>query len=140
MFAIANCITGPADLASWIEDEYRVVLGTLDNVSGFHDFYLRKLTGFDSESTFVSLTTWDDMDSFRNWRQSSDFMSAHRARVDRSKFSRLRTPRRYDYPLAAGPVDLAELDALVLASLSDSGHLPAASAATLEPVLTHIRA
>lgn len=65
MLVIANCVTGPADLAAWIEDEYRIVLSTLDDVSGFHDFYLRKLIAANEECTFVSLTTWDDMSDFR---------------------------------------------------------------------------
>jgi heme-degrading monooxygenase HmoA len=120
--AVANCITGPSELAGWIVDECHDVLATLDGVGGCHSAHLRRLVPSGPSCTYVSLTIWDSIDAFRRWRRSRVFTSAHRARTDRTRFARLDAPRRYEFRIRGEP-DLVALDELVLAGFREAGRL-----------------
>jgi heme-degrading monooxygenase HmoA len=122
---IANAITGPAtpqiDLRDWIEDQFRKVLVTLNDVAGISAFHLRRLTQPEGAGVclYVSTTIWDDMSSFLQWWNGEPFKAAHHGCMTHQSdsFRRL-TSGRYDIPdPAATTVDY--LDELILARLRE---------------------
>ncbi|WP_159080822.1 antibiotic biosynthesis monooxygenase family protein [Nocardia suismassiliense] len=114
--AVANCISGPADFAPWIQTSFVDTFTTLDNSFGVRVFYLRRLTGARPHCLFVSITVWNRLQDFEAWRGSDAFTAAHPDRKQfRAEFSQMRSIR-YDIEVDAS-VTLADLDSEVVKRL-----------------------
>lgn len=120
MITVANCISGPAELAGWIKDSFEATFGTLQGVPGVRAFRLRRLDGTrDGRCMFVSFTMWDNLADFEHWRRSAAFIAAHPDRTRfANAFARMRSVRM-DFATTSEP-SAADLDSRVLARLTEA--------------------
>ena len=115
--AVANCVSGPRSVSDWIIEMFRPFVPTLEDLPGFHRFYLRELVQPGADCMYVSLSFWEGVEHFEAWRQSDRFVTAHAtAEADRARFARLNGAKRYDFP-AARPDAPGDLDAAILARI-----------------------
>jgi heme-degrading monooxygenase HmoA len=99
--SVANCISGPRDLAGWISEAFRPFLPGLKGLDGFREFQLLEVIHEGPDCMFVSISTWDSLAAFENWREGGSFITAHdAARADTARFGKLRHARRYDFHAA----------------------------------------
>jgi heme-degrading monooxygenase HmoA len=116
--AVANCVSGPRDLANWIIEMFRPFVPTLEQVPGFRRFLLRELVHTGPDCMLISLSFWDDTASFETWRTSERFVAAHAtAEADRHRFNQLNHAKRYDFPIT-DDVAPEDLDGLIIRRLA----------------------
>lgn len=112
--AVANCVSGPREQSDWIIEMFRHFLPTLDGLPGFRRFFLRELVHDGQDCMYVSLTYWDEMQAFHDWRASERFRVAHSvAESEPERFRQLNPAQRYDFPVDASGAP-AELDEAIL--------------------------
>lgn len=97
--AVANCITGPAELEPWIRSSFQATFATLEGVEGVREFRLARLTETSRECVFVSITLWDTLEAFERWSTSKEFRAAHPDRAEfQAEFGQM-TSQRCDIDL-----------------------------------------
>ncbi len=110
--AVANCVSGPRNIADWIVSMFGPFAGTLAEAEGHREFSLLEVVHRGPDCCYVSLSTWDSLEDFSRWQAQGSFREAHdAARADRKRFRELRPARRYDLP----DQPLADLTAPILA-------------------------
>jgi len=69
-------------IATGREDEFETVWrereSHLDKAAGFRGFHLLRGEPGDTETVFVSHSTWDSRAAFKAWTDSEEFTKAHR--------------------------------------------------------------